>query len=353
MQGMQKERGEGVTFRTGSLRDGKVVAELLRGVRDGKVPRSERPRDLSRLSLVGADLEGVDLSGMDLSGSDLGNARLRGARLFKANLCDAVLRKADLEDAELSGADLSGADLEEIKARNAGFGMAKMARTRLFQADLSGATLTMTDLSQADLRCCRLEGARLREAKIAEADLSHADLRNVDMSLSKVHGSNFTNADLRGARLRQVSGYDSATWIGVDIRDINFSGAYLMRRFIMDQNFLKEFRERSRTTKVFYYIWWITSDCGRSMARWCAWTLLLLVLFGFLYMVTGVDYGEHRTWLSPFYYSVVTLTTLGYGDVVPAGTAAQIVAMIEVVTGYIMLGGLLSIFTNKMARRAD
>jgi len=353
MQGMQRERGEGVTFRTGSLRDGQAVVDLLKGIRDGKVPRSERPEDLSRLSLVGADLEGVDLSGMDLSGSDLSNANLRGVRFFKANLRDAVFRKADLEDAELSGADLSGANLEEIKGRNAGFGMAKMAGITLFQADLSGATVTMADLSGADLRCCKLEGARLREARITEADLTNANLRNVDMSLSRVDGSNFTNADLRGARLRQVSGYETATWIGVDIRDINFSGAYLMRRFIMDQNFLKEFRERSRTTRVFYYLWWITSDCGRSMARWCVWTLLLLLLFGFLYMLTGVDYGEHRTWLSPFYYSVVTLTTLGYGDVVPAGTAAQVVAMIEVVTGYIMLGGLLSIFTNKMARRAD
>jgi hypothetical protein len=33
--------------------------------------------------------------------------------------------------------------------------------------------------------------------------------------------------------------------------------------------------------------------------------------------------------------------------------AAQILAMIEVVIGYVMLGGLLSIFSNKMARRAD
>ena len=66
-----------------------------------------------------------------------------------------------------------------------------------------------------------------------------------------------------------------------------------------------------------------------------------------------VDYGEHRTGISSFYYSVVTLTTLGYGDAVPASVAAQVLAMIEVVLGYVMLGGLLSIFANKMARRAE
>jgi voltage-gated potassium channel Kch len=50
---------------------------------------------------------------------------------------------------------------------------------------------------------------------------------------------------------------------------------------------------------------------------------------------------------------VVTLTTLGYGDVIPASAGGQVIAMVEVVTGYVMLGGLLSILSNKMARRGD
>jgi voltage-gated potassium channel Kch len=53
------------------------------------------------------------------------------------------------------------------------------------------------------------------------------------------------------------------------------------------------------------------------------------------------------------YFSVVTLTTLGYGDIVPSSTAAQVLCMVEVFMGYVMLGGLLSIFSNKMARRAE
>ena len=67
----------------------------------------------------------------------------------------------------------------------------------------------------------------------------------------------------------------------------------------------------------------------------------------------ALDYGDQRTPLSSLYYSVVTLTTLGYGDVVPASIWAQLLAMVEVLLGYVMLGGLLSIFANKMARRAE
>ncbi len=48
------------------------------------------------------------------------------------------------------------------------------------------------------------------------------------------------------------------------------------------------------------------------------------------------------------------MTTLGFGDVQPSTLwGGQIVTMLEVSTGYIMLGGLLSIFSNKLARRGD
>ena len=76
-------------------------------------------------------------------------------------------------------------------------------------------------------------------------------------------------------------------------------------------------------------------------------------MFAGLYGLVDMDFGAYPTFLSPLYGSVVTLTTLGYGDVLPKSPVAQVVVMCEVVTGYVMLGGLLSIFSSKMATRAD
>ena len=145
----------------------------------------------------------------------------------------------------------------------------------------------------------------------------------------------------------------TASWVGIDIQDVDFTGAYIMRRFIADQNYLAEMRRRSRTHAIMFHVWRITSDCGRSFTRWGLWTAFIALVFAFIYPHVGIDYGNHETPLSPFYFSVVTLTTLGYGDVQPASVSGQIVAMIEVIIGYVMLGGLLSIVSNKMARRAD
>jgi len=312
-----------------------------------------RTLNLRNVVLAGADLRGVDLSMVDLSGSDLSNADLSGARLFKAKLNGSILIRARLRDAELTGADLSGANLEEVDLSYAGLGMSVMHKTRLFNARLDGATMTKSDLMGSDLRCASLRDCRMREADLTFVDFTSADMRGADISLSNVAGSSFTNADLRGARLRMLKGFEKATWIGTDIRDINFAGAYRVRRFIMDENYLKEFRDQGVLANFMYKIWWLTSDCGRSMTRWFLCTLVLVLLFAFLYTFCEIDYGDHLTWFSPIYYSVVTLTTLGYGDIVPASLTGQIIAMAEVVSGYVMLGGLISIFSNKVARRAE
>ncbi len=57
------------------------------------------------------------------------------------------------------------------------------------------------------------------------------------------------------------------------------------------------------------------------------------------------------SWPTMVYYSVVTFTPLGFGDVVPKTLGAACWVMAEVITGYIMLGSLISIFTTELVPR--
>jgi len=332
---------------------GEVMLERLaarKGLGGGALAE---PLDLRGIRLVDADLAGLDLTGCDLSGADLSRADLERTVLFQSRLRGTSLFHARMVHTELSGADLTGANLTGVAAPRAGFGMACLRGAELLEADLRHATLTEADLRHTDLRMARLETARLRAADLRDADLSRARLKGADLDDSRVTGAVFDGADLRHADIGGLVGYDRASWIGTDIRDIEFTGAHLCRRFIHDQNYLEEFKSRSRWSRVLYGVWWVTSDCGRSLVRWALWTMLLAIAFAGLFLTVDVDYGPHRTPLSPFYFSVVTLTTLGFGDVVPRSLAAQLVVIAEAVAGYVMLGGLLSILSNKMARRAE
>lgn len=78
----------------------------------------------------------------------------------------------------------------------------------------------------------------------------------------------------------------------------------------------------------------------------------IILLFAILYTWAGIIYGNDDTHpisqLFPecVYFSVVTLTTVGYGDFHPLSLAARWVAGIEALSGYIILGVLVSALVN-------
>jgi uncharacterized protein YjbI with pentapeptide repeats len=294
--------------------------------------RAALPEDLRGVDLTDADLRGVDLRGRDLTGATLANA--------------------DLRHAELSGADLTDADLSSARCDNAGFGGA-----RLLRADLSSAQLDQASFSKADLRYASLQAVSARDTRFVHADLRHADLAravltDADLQHARLDHAVFRDADVTRTRFRGTRGYTTVHWTGVNALDADLHGAHLFRRHVMDALYLEEFRDHSLTNRVVYAVWWLTSDCGRSLGRWAAFTVLLAFAFTAIYAILPIDFGPNVTFLSPLYFSIVTLTTLGFGDVLPTTVLGQVAVMVEVIVGYVMLGGLISILSNKMARRA-
>lgn len=304
--------------------------------------------DLRDRDLRGASLCGTDLTRADLSGADLTGANLTGTVLVEANLHGAIL-----DDARLLHADLSRCDLSGGRARGAVLGGATLDEAVLFGVDLTGASLSQASLRNCDVRTAHLEGVRLVSADLAGCDLSRATFDGADLTDALLRDATLRDADLNGSTLRGVRDAATADWIGAAFATADFTGAYLARREAVDQNYLHEFRGQSRAHEFLYRAWWVTSDCGRSPLRWGLWTFAFALVFAGLYQLVDIDYGASETALSSFYFSIVTLTTLGYGDVLPASQAAQTVVILQVVIGYVMLGGLLSIFATKMGRRGE
>ncbi len=313
---------------------------------------ADGPADLRHLDLIGADLSELDLSGCDLSGQDLSHCSLRKSRLAHAKMMDTVLYQADLQGAELLGADLEGADLSEVQAKGAGFGHAKLKQARLIAGHFERTTFSGADLENAELSTADFFEARLRGTNLRGVEGIRASFKSADLSEAMVQGANFREVDLSHARLTHIRGYAEAVWILADTRHADWRGSSLFRRHMMDEDYLYEFRTSSKAGATAFAIWQATSDCGRSATRWGLWTAFIAVFFAGIYEGMAIDYGAHKAPLSSLYFSIVTLTTLGFGDVLPADGWAQGAVLAEVVLGYVMLGGLLSIFADKMARRA-
>ncbi len=309
--------------------------------------------DLRGITLFHEDLSNLDLSGYDFSYAGLNRCDLTGSNLSYSTCHKASLEQGIFNDCEFIGSDLTWANLNECSATHCGFGGADLSHASIIHADLSKATLSRSKLIHTDLRASNLKNARLSEADLSHAIFTRALLVESDLKQSVVTGTTFELADMQGCRLLGIKGFKKASWIGADIRGMDLRGAYLVRRYIADENYLFEFQKMSKFHSVLYLLWWASSDCGRSLLRWFVWLSSATLIFAGIYTLVDIDFGEHATVLSPIYFSFVTLTTLGYGDAVPASIPAQIFVTLQAITGYMGLGGLLSILGNKMARRAE
>lgn len=321
----------------------RIDSSLLEELRQGKISDEERHH-----LFKGCDLSTVDLSGCNLTHCDLSNSLL-----FKTDFSGAELYGADLSNADATGANFDHCNLTDAKMIRTGLGHGHFHHTNMFNVDLTEAALSGAYFRESDLRSTNLKDARLRGTKLHDTDFTGADLTGADLTDADVTGAEFREANLQDTHLRGLIGFREAGWIGSDIRQVNFAGAYRIRREIMDQNYLDEFRSQGKFHEFVYQIWWLTSDCGRSLKRWTGLISIQILIFALLYRFVSMDLGLYPTPFSYVYNSIVTMTTLGYGDVIPKSITAQIVVSLQVLSGYVMLGGLLAILTNKLARRAD
>ena len=127
----------------------------------------------------------------------------------------------------------------------------------------------------------------------------------------------------------------------------------LINRKIKDDIYLQSFKKKHRKL---HFLWWLFADCGRSLKPWAIWSFGTALFFAFLYALIGVEAFKPRaegyTWFSFIYYSFVTFTTLGFGDITPIKWYTEILVTLEVIVGYGILGILISILGNKVARRS-
>jgi hypothetical protein len=107
--------------------------------------------------------------------------------------------------------------------------------------------------------------------------------------------------------------------------------------------------ERRYAKAGLYAFWRLTAGYGESLSRWAISCMTMLALFAFSYHffqaikpVTG--------WFDYLYYSAVTFTSLGAGDIEPANTIGKILICSEIGTGLIMFGVLLSFVGNRINR---
>jgi uncharacterized protein YjbI with pentapeptide repeats len=320
---------------------------------------------LHRVHLENANLRDAHLENVDLNRAHLENADLRGARLR-----NAILHETHLENAWLiNDAHLEYAKLNEAHLENAKLELAHLEYTNLGGAHLEGAYLQKVHLKGADLDGAHLEGANLLEAHLENAKLWGAYIRGADFSGAFLQGTNCDNAIVDGETLIGDCDVDRNTnfeGVGLGSARIDSATRQLLEYNIRKNNWSLWYNRlwsRNWFTKIIsaplvplkwilVRPFWFISDYGLSTIRILITFALLALAYAVVYFCCPgcvYIYGEEVQFVSflhATYFSVVTMTTLGFGDIAanPKSTLGLLLLMSQVILGYVLLGALVTRF---------
>ena len=261
-----------------------------------------------------------------------------------------------LRGANLENINLVNRDGEPYQLINSDLSRANLHKAHLYKADLSGSRLLKANLSHANLHCCNLSGCNLLGVNLKNALLEHVDWGTELYQETKARAYPEQGAGL----------YQEAEEVARNIRRhcelqgiLGVSGHFFYREMVFRRFQLPKFSGKR------FFSWVIdrVSGYGESPRRVVFFSGFLVFCCSLIYFYTGIqdsgrliqyipeaDLGQNvRNWLDCIYFSVVTFTTLGYGDLTPLGWS-RIVAALEAFTGSFSLALFVVLFVKKMTR---
>ncbi|NTU97583.1 MAG: hypothetical protein HGA62_07205 [Chlorobiaceae bacterium] len=294
---------------------------------------------------------------------------------------NTIVPKINLDGINLSRACLSNADFSLLSLKKANFAFANLEGAHFLFSNLEGADFRGTNLKKASFEDACLKNILFCNADFQGTSLSNALCSGADFSCAHFGGTDFSGANLEHAKVFSVtyeqqvlpeilkeSGFrPGELWkhrldfyldTKMRCRGVHATSAYGNPRFIQflrDVDYLEElYHSRSGSSVIF--IWWLFADCGRSLKRWAFWTFAFVLLFALLYTLLGEENFkcQYITFGLPsmMYFSIISFTSYGSGDIIPITQLSTFLVSVEVIVGYMMLGGLISIFSSKLGRRS-
>ncbi|WP_430460004.1 pentapeptide repeat-containing protein [Thalassolituus sp. LLYu03] len=282
-------------------------------------------------------LEQLIADGHSLEGFRLARADLSGIHLLLAGQNRGVC----LRDADLYRANLQGAHMFRIDLRGAS----------LMKADCRDANLHFADLTQTNLLGTRFDGAKIENIEWG------AQLRQQTQAQAAVQNGNAADA---------ADAFEQAEEICRGLRKVSEQqGLFELAGHFFYEEMLMRRHQMAKPSFARTISWLVDLFCGygEKPLRVIVFSLCLIGALACCYFLLGIRDGDSlvqldlsasfgrnlMNLLTTVYFSVVTFTTLGYGDLVPVG-ASRLLAAVEAFMGSFTLALFVVVFVKKMTR---
>ncbi len=372
------------------------VKQLLEKHKDDKDLTSEKDYikpgwDWSEADLSGWNLEGLFLSDLknkaiffnvNFRETNLKNVLMDGANLRKANFYKADLRqiglyKADLQLVTLSCANLENVSISKANLKDAFLSGTNLKKAHLFDVNLKNAELWDSNFQEADLWGVNFSGAILVGVNFSGAILVGVNFKDADFDeRTYLHNVNFSDCKLDNSTLKNAylnldriiiqekeNNYYEARRIYLSLKNYfkkegmyNISGEYYYREKLMENKCNLE--DKKYFEWIFNSFFNLIAGYGERCLRVIIGWFIIIFGYAFIYyyfsgIYDGMAYkitSYNAKFLEAIYFSIVTFTTLGFGDLAPKPGLFQLITSSEALVGAIFMALFIFVFARKMSR---
>ncbi len=331
----------------------------------------------------------VFVEGLDESIS-LKNINFRGLELKKINLSSKEESLIDLSNCNFDNCNLIGVNFTKSKLVNSSFKNTTMEGVVFHDAALTEVDISLSTITSSSFHSSFMFGANLEKTKFIECDFNKTDFHKATLKdtifLSyKFINSNFFKANLAGCKfIYNIHESYFRLNKNIEMHGANFHNAVFSNETYFDEILVSDktdFRAiffdkatfTSGTKQSLEYInrkhnweewykhhnvmlsglvkfFWSHSRYGISAKRVISCFFISCFIFTIIYTLFPFLLSEQDSngLIRNFYFSIITMSTLGFGDIHPSMNCwlGQIIVIIQVVYGYILFGSLLTILSN-------
>jgi hypothetical protein len=254
----------------------------------------------------------------------------------------------------------------------------KFSNTYFFNANFEGANFKKVEFDNCDLPNCNFRNSFLNDVSFKETRFCGSDISGASVAFT--HFDDYAVEDkliykpisysyilmyLMAIVLYKIGISVKESWLpnnhtkffgGRGAKDLTLATNKEFRSYLNWYDYtlttLQTLDKISLLEKITRVSQLVFTKGWTSLSVLFLWALIINIIFSFIYInLSSQLRGFNGEWLTSFYYSIVTFTTLGYGEIHPIGNLAKIVVIIEVFLGYVILGCFVFILGSKASDR--